>query len=189
MSRTVATAGAVLAVILTPIQSAVYNGSEAPPLVRLLSPLTEPALSFADWLGLDAYHFYGRMVALVYLTTLLALRCLRLDSRWFRACVGLFAVAFAGDVLTYWFGDPGEIGFAVETAGLAGALLALACCARDAHASARLTRVGAWAFGLTAPAVVVVLSLVQYLPHAALLPVAVVTATVTRKTEVAAAVA
>jgi hypothetical protein len=174
-----AVTGAVLALILTPIQSFVWNGATAPPLVRALGPLHELAGQAAQAVSADAdpYYFYGRAFVMVYLGALGGLATLRRRSRdvtgappiWLRVLTLTMAVAAILDVLAY-SGTTSNLPFFAEMLVIVIGLIAATLHGRQILRTRALPRWTGWSLVASIPFAIVCTVLTQYLPHAGVLP-------------------
>lgn len=183
-----AVAAALLALLLTPIQSFVWNDDASPPLVRALGPLHEAADGFAHVINsnADLYYFYGRFFVFVYLGALGGLAVMgrrmldatpteRLSMRTVMVCVGL---AGALDVAAY-SGTASNLPFIAEMVVVLVSLVAVSVLGGASLRAGRHPRWVGLALCATIPAALLCATLTQYLPHAAVLPLATVVALIT----------
>ena len=185
----VALLGGLLCLLLTPIQAHIFSGADAPPLVLAARPLLDLAdglhRTLGPRLGLDAYYLYGRMFFLVYLAAIAGLVGLhalqggreRRERVWFHVVLGGLVLALLGDVVAYW-GGSGDIsespvqglGFTFEMLSVLAMLIGSVLYGRVTLRGDALPDWVAWLLVIAGPAAVPVVFLVNYIPHAAVLP-------------------
>ncbi len=189
--------GGLLCLLLTPIQASIFSGADSPPLVLAARPL----LGLADRihgtlgprLGLDKYYFYGRMFFLVYLAAIAGLVGLhalqagreRRERLWFRVVLAGLVLALLGDVVAYW-GGSGDIsespvqglGFTFEMLAVLAVLIGSVFYGRVTLRADAVPKWVAWLLTIAGPAAILVVFLVNYIPHGAVLPFSLVFAIV-----------
>jgi hypothetical protein len=170
------------------IQASIWEGANAPPLVRAAGPLPNLAeriyTALGPRLGLDEYYFYGRIFVLVYLGAIAGLVGLhvlqagreRPERLWFRVVLGGLVLALAGDIVAYW-GGSGDIsrspvqgpGFTVEMLAVLVVLIGSVFYGRVTLRGDAVSDWVAWAVLISGPTAVPVVFLVNYIPHGAVL--------------------
>lgn len=172
--------GALLCLLLAPIQSAIWN--EHPPLfVEALRPVVDGGTvihaALAAPFGITPYDFWGRMFFVVYLAMLPAAMALWPSSRagrlGFWLVIGGLTVALLGDVASYWsHGTALSMlwgpGFMIEMLGLLAALVGTIVVA--VHQLRQGTRTAAAALMVGALTAVPAAFVVGYVPHGLVLP-------------------
>ena len=179
--------GGILCLVLTPIQSHIWSGADAPPLILAARPLLNQSRRLHEAvgprLGLTDYYFYGRMFFLVYLLAAAGLLGLharqsrgggRREQAWFRVLLAALVAALIGDILAYWGGtDLGilqGLGFMLEGLALLAVLVSSAFYGRVTLRTNVVPRWSAWLLILAGPAAVLGAFLTGYVPHGAVLP-------------------
>lgn len=178
-----AVTGAVAALLLTPIQSLVWNGTDAPAAMRALHPLFDAARHVAERLGTDdMYHLYGRMFVVAYLGAIAGLATLprhHLPRRGpLRTMTGALILATVLDVIAYSGAVTTDLPFLTEVAVVVVALIAGAVHGRHLLRARTHARWIGWTLIAAPPAVLPTLVLTQYLPHAVVLPLSLAVAVV-----------
>jgi hypothetical protein len=172
----------VLLAFLTPVQATAYDAEGVKPWMRDLDTVH----SYADrvWSAFgaswDRYEFWGRWTVLCYLGMIVGVwafaRTSAAHARGSRLLMGALCVATIGDIGAYW-GDAwnvvtyifGTIEFLALPVVIAGAI-------RYGYVLVRRgprPRWAGWLLLASAAAVPVSLSLTNYWPHGALLPISV----------------
>ena len=181
----VAVAGGTLCVVLSPVQSYIWNGEASPGWVLVMRPLLDVVLNSAPT---APYDFYGRTFFLVYLSIFPMLFTLhvaqrspvrRLERAGFSLTLAGLGLALLGDIGAYWGGlghsDSGftslqRTAFGVEGVGV----LFLAVGATMFGIATLRGRVVAqwvaWALILAIPAGFPMAWLIRYVPHGIVLP-------------------
>lgn len=119
---------AALCLVLTPVQSRVWNGADSPALVRTVDPFVDLLLGLRSRIapGVDDYHFFGRFFFLVYLLALAGLWAFhhraraegdRRERTAFRVLAVGLAVGALADLGPYWGGLESPIRGAVHPRG------------------------------------------------------------------------
>jgi hypothetical protein len=187
-------AGALLCLLLAPIQSATWN-FPYPLFVIVLWPIVEVGSAIhsavAAPFGISPYDFWGRFFFLVYLAMLPAALALGPNSResrvgrlGFRLLVGGLLVALVADVAAYWsHGTALDVlwsaGFGVELLGLLAILVGMTLLGVDE--SMRGTRLAGMAVIIGALLAVPATFFVGYIPHGPVLPLTIALAVASRQ--------
>ncbi|MBM9499967.1 hypothetical protein JWG44_06850 [Leptospira sp. 201903071] len=104
----------IVALLLTPIQSFLWNGESAPFYVLKTTDLISAFLKMRAELSPETsdYYFFGRMTILIHIGILLGLRELYRNGffptsvlKIFKLVVAVLMVAAFGDLVTYWGGS------------------------------------------------------------------------------------
>ena len=181
--------GGPLCLLLTPIQAAIFSGSDSPPLVLAARPLLDLATrihgTFGPRLGLDEYYFYGRMFFLVYLAAIAGLAGVHAlqpggvprERLWFRVVLGGLSLALVGDVVAYW-GGSGDIsespvqglGFTFEMLAVLAVLIGSVFYGGVTLRGNTIPKWAAWLLVIAGPAAIPTVFLTKYIPHGAVLP-------------------
>lgn len=192
-SGVVAVAGGVLCILLSPVQSYIWNGTASPGWVLALRPLLDAVLNSAP---IAAYDFYGRIFFLVYLSIIPMLFTLhaaqrspdrRLELAGFIVALAGLGLALLGDIGAYWGGlghpDSGftplqRSAFGLEGVGILVLGVGAAIFGIATLRAGVVSRPAAWALILAMPAGFPMVWLVGYVPHGIMLPYSVTWATI-----------
>jgi hypothetical protein len=182
--------GALLCILLTPIQVYTYSssgwvhriGAELAAYHRLYERLGRPR-------GLSEYAFFGRMFFVVYLLVLCGVlggrashptSARRLERAGFVLLVAGLALGALGDFGDYWSADDTSgstvaailgFGFALETLCLAVVLLGTVLYGIGALRARTLPRWWAWLLIVAGPAAILTAIAVNYIPHGPMLAI------------------
>ncbi len=186
--RWVAVAAALLCTLLAPIQSMIWNGTEAPSWILQLAPLFGDAVA-SSTSPVDQpsaiYFTFGRLLLLSYAGLLASLWWTPIDSpkalrRGFGIALG---IAFFGDGLAYglseWFGPALRgLGFwKIEVPALAAALLlgtaiGIRCLRVNGVRAKRPGRSSDLLLAFAMPLALICVAAIRYMPHGLLIPLA-----------------
>jgi hypothetical protein len=180
--------GALLCLLLTPVQSRVWNGVDSPALVRAVDPFVALVLRLREGVapGVDDYHFFGRFFVLVYLLALAGIWAFHtgrevIEPRartWFRVLALALAAGAVADMGPYWGGidSPFAALFVLEELALVAILIGTVMYGRAMITAGSAPRWLGWTFVAAAPAAPVVTWFSGYFPHGPMLPFTVAVA-------------
>ncbi len=186
-------AGALLCLVLLPVQSKIWNEADSPMLVRAVDPFVQELLGLQREIapGADAYMFFGRFFVAVYLLCLVGLWAFHhrradrgggdhvpRENRWVRVLAIALSIAAVADVGPYWGGleSPFAALFPLEMLALLAIMIGTVGYGIALLRSGSAPRWLGWAFILAAPAALVVAWFSGYFPHGPMLPFTVAVA-------------
>lgn len=171
-----AAVGFVLALLLTPIQAAIWNQAETSDWIV--------ALSWPELVGRftipDAYSVFGKLFACVPIASIGSLEALRrshqrfASNRWMRVLLGLLCAALLANIGTYWVAGLENPGLRFYTFWCSEVpiwvAIAAAGCAMGFSLSQQDMGVVIWFWRLLPFAMVAGAASFEYLPHGLVLP-------------------
>ena len=173
---------AALCLVLTPVQSRVWNGADSPALVRTVDPFVDLLLGVRSRVapGLDDYHFFGRFFFLVYLLALGGLWAFharsgaagdRRERTAFRVLAASLVVGALSDLGPYWGGleSPFAALFVLEELALLAILVGTVLFGRALLLARSAPRWLGWLFVLAGPGALPVTWVTGYFPHGTVL--------------------
>jgi hypothetical protein len=168
--------------VLTPVQSRVWKGDDAPPLVRAVDPLVNVLTRLRQEIapGVDDYHFFGRFFFLVYLLSLAGLWALHAgtmkgpdgrEGTWFRVLAVGLGMGAVGDVGPYWGGieSPWAALFLLEELALIAIMVGTVGYGIVLLRSGRAPRWLGWLFVAAGPGAILMSWVTGYFPHGPML--------------------
>jgi hypothetical protein len=173
---------AALCLVLTPVQSRVWNGADSPALVRAVDPFVDLLLALRSRVapGVDDYHFFGRFFFLVYLLALAGLWALHHQLRGegdrrkrtaFRVLTAGLVVGAVADLGPYWGGleSPFAALFLLEELALLAILVGTVLYGRALLLGGSAARWLGWLFVLAGPGALPATWVTGYFPHGTVL--------------------